>query len=675
MRGTKTVTSKANEKEYKEKKIFISHCTTDVKICEAIKETKDEIFGDESDVIFTYGEGGIPAGEKREEYIRKELRESDCMIVIMTDAYLRSSLCLVELSVFWYEQKPIFLIAYNGKEGRDYFEKLVGASIICVDGTRSDAPKTLVTELTKKDGMFCIPKERAELAKAWMEVGQDNPDGESKAPKGSKKNKTYPGRAYIGAEKKYESWMRFCNLNGVERMVTGTADPKHMKENLSGKDEIYVVGTTNKGFVDANIRFLSEQLATGTDIFVMCGDATSDFMYDVASVELHPQKGETIEDWMERVKVDEARLRSEINGVRANLQRVRKDAEEISRETDTKMGELYIGNAFTLIRQTMIVGVDKSEHKLWCWFNTTMPPLRASETLGMEVIGDYEASASIASQVFKHVEELKKVADYRGNLYNITRGEGHKIIGEITDPDRRKWSTSIDKAIQFREERQNNGVKKALIEVAAQHPLKNGKTPGRAFAERLDMGVDLYERLVERGYEVKIYVPGSLHLGDQVALCDAGKKYLTGKKHIKASDIFADDMNKKYKGEAGTYNSADECYVTAQIFKDGDYSELFVVCSANQIARKKLFYYSNGVAPKIYSVPDDDFHNDMREFFDAIPNILYVDNDWQRPDSEFFIRSRLERMEGYVDPRQKQSNRDSWSPQTRKKIANHGNEE
>ena len=56
-------------------------------------------------------------------------------------------------------------------------------------------------------------------------------------------------------------------------------------------------------------------------------------------------------------------------------------------------------------------------------------------------------------------------------------------------------------------------------------------------------------------------------------------------------------MNRRYKGEQGVYNTADECFVASRIFFDGDYRRLHCVCSPNQIQRKKLFYIAFGVIP------------------------------------------------------------------------------
>lgn len=58
---------------------------------------------------------------------------------------------------------------------------------------------------------------------------------------------------------------------------------------------------------------------------------------------------------------------------------------------------------------------------------------------------------------------------------------------------------------KFKTEGRKNLYKKVLIEVAAQHSLREGKFPGEEYTKRLDIA---YELMSE---DVYIYLPGSLH--------------------------------------------------------------------------------------------------------------------------------------------------------------------
>lgn len=210
---------------------------------------------------------------------------------------------------------------------------------------------------------------------------------------------------------------------------------------------------------------------------------------------------------------------------------------------------------------------------------------------------------------------------------------------------REYWFKKQESAMALMEKRRKEGCG-VLIEVAAQHPLAPDGTPGVEFTARLDEGARQYFLLKEkhgRDYPVNFYIPGNIHGNDKIALSDAGKSYLIGL-GVAESDIFGSEMSDKYKGEDGVYNSADECFVATSIFRDGNYADMYIVCSPNQTMRNMLFYIEFGVYPKLYSAPVDNmFHNFVGELLDLVPAVVYVDHSWQSPDSMFFIDARKER--------------------------------
>ena len=187
-----------------------------------------------------------------------------------------------------------------------------------------------------------------------------------------------------------------------------------------------------------------------------------------------------------------------------------------------------------------------------------------------------------------------------------------------------------------------------LIEIATQHPLVKGKTPSKEFIERMKRGIELYHAVTVVGRKAKICIFGSKHMYksvvDQVSLSTAGKNYLI-KMGIPKEDIFADETIEKYKGKDGVYNGADECYVTAKVFEDGSYGELYEVCSVNQAVRKSLNFIEFGYVPKCYTIVCDNmFHSNLiDEIFYSLNHVLYFDHDWQNPESEAFLNSRLAR--------------------------------
>lgn len=161
-----------------------------------------------------------------------------------------------------------------------------------------------------------------------------------------------------------------------------------------------------------------------------------------------------------------------------------------------------------------------------------------------------------------------------------------------------------------------NLYKKILIEVAAQHPLRKGKFPGEEYAKRLDIACELIDE------DTYIYLPGSLHVPDEVSLSEAGKEYLL-KKGVPEDKITTTD------GEV--YNSTDECEIASRILIENEFAELICICSPAQLMRKALSYISFGVYPsfKIASC-DELFHSYVEEATRNIPILLNGGKELER---------------------------------------------
>lgn len=191
-----------------------------------------------------------------------------------------------------------------------------------------------------------------------------------------------------------------------------------------------------------------------------------------------------------------------------------------------------------------------------------------------------------------------------------------------------RWKELYNKAKEnMKLKKGNTGV---LIEVAAQHPLINGEKPNEEFEKRLILAIQIFKEKQKKGQDTYIYVPGSLHMdneiSDKISLSEAGKRYLVAN-GIDENKVYADDMNNKYKGEAGVYNSTDECYVASKIFEELNFGELNCVCSSGQMMRKMLSYIRFGYVPYMHTVSCDTMYHDyIDEIFKYIP-ILLEDED------------------------------------------------
>lgn len=161
-----------------------------------------------------------------------------------------------------------------------------------------------------------------------------------------------------------------------------------------------------------------------------------------------------------------------------------------------------------------------------------------------------------------------------------------------------------------------NLYKKILVEVAAQHPLSEGKFPGEEYAKRLDIVCELM------GEDIYIYLPGSLHIPDEISLNEAGKEYLL-KKGVPEDRIITT--------EDEVYNSADECKVASKILLENEFAELICVCSPAQLIREALSYISFGVYPLFRIASCDElFHSYVEEVTRNIPILLNGGRELER---------------------------------------------
>lgn len=211
---------------------------------------------------------------------------------------------------------------------------------------------------------------------------------------------------------------------------------------------------------------------------------------------------------------------------------------------------------------------------------------------------------------------------------------------------REQWDAKAAAAHKTMTERAH--LRKVLLVIAAQHPLEDGRRPGPEFRARLDRARALALAYRDQGYAVEAYVPGSRHQhagrADQISLATAGTEYLRAHDWPADLPLHGADLNRRYKADAGVYNTADECYVAAQYFHDGQFGRLVTVTSEVQVLRQKLHYLWFGVEALAHTAPLlESFHNPVTEAYFQIPYVRDVDPDWQAPNSELGQKSRTER--------------------------------
>ena len=568
-------------------------------------------------------EDGITAGEDRAEQILDQLHTTGCLIAVMSDSYLRSVICLSELSAFWYSGKPVIPIVFS-EEARQTLNRLFGKDLIYVDaiGAAGSEKKSLlcaqrlISAITARG--VTLPEGALEDVKALFEA-----NGQAK-----------PSRPFIGSEKTYDNILRYCEQFGIQRIQNSTLPTGEIIRKLHGKREIFILSTTGMNLISGlSSRFFGEALRAGCDITVLIANKASPFCKDVAEIE-EPEKAQDNLDRLSRAFEDIVFLLDTC-------------VEQAQQKAGGKpIGRVFVGSCHTLLRQTITLGA--GDDGVWGWLSMTLPPLRTNDgTPSFEFLGQ-RSDGSFASLAYRHVTELRDLAQRRGTLIDLGATNERITFFELEhDTAREKWAALAQKAKLATNEKLTSG-EGVLIEVAAQHPLLRSGRPAPEFRARLDQAAALYEDLTEQGEDVMIYVPGSLHChkgkADSVSLSEAGTTYLKSK-GIPEEALFGDDANRRYKGDQGVYNSADECFVAAQLFLDGDYSKLYCVCSPGQMMRKKLFYMAFGVMPWFYTVPTaGQAHDDIYELFSAIPDVIYRDHTWQDSDSRNGNRTRDDRM-------------------------------
>ncbi len=627
---------------------FISHCSSDRKLH---KTLGDIVYGgfDSGRYKFFHSsqkEFNAVAGMGLSAQLRKALNGSDAMIALITDSYLRSQICLTELSTFWFMDKPVIALVYC-EEGIKFIKNLMGEGFIYIDVTSKNRdPEELAQRMiTALGSCGFTPADKKEAAEAFEGFFRDIHQAD-------------PARAYIGSGEVFDSINKYCAEAGIKRVTNANLSDSALLKNLRGCSSIYIVSTTGRNLISKlSADFIPKALGQGTNIYILIPDRDSDFISDVAEVE-DPENKERSRE----------RFAREFNGVVNDL----KEALERSRkEYPDGKGEIFFGCASNLLRQTVTMSVHKSG-RVWGWLSVTIPPKRTiGNTPSIEFEGnenDELFDGSFTGTVLYHVVSMYRIAEGRGEVIRISESDGFTGWGKANAARRAgdagpdgPWSEMVREAEEYwkgryEESRVNMASRSGdteLIEVAAQHPLRSNGKPGREFAKRLDLAAELYHKLMEQGSDVKIYVPGSLHVhdgkADKCALSDAGVRYLKAKQ-IPEEDLLGNEMNVLYKGDAGVYNTADECYVAARIFSDGEFRRLHCVCSPNQLMRKKLFYIAFGVIPYYYTVNIDSLaHDDIYEFFHGVPDVLFNDHTWQGKDSENGNRTRRDRMPGLAE--------------------------
>lgn len=627
---------KEKKKNKSGKQCFISHCSDDRELILGLQKALSDTFVSGDYVFFNTSleEHSSLAGEERSSMIKNALAESDLMIAVITDSYIRSTICISEISSFWYTGKTVIPFVYSEAAGQ-FLNKILGKDVIYVDAVGLNAVR-----YSDPEKCSLMARDRATKFMTTMEsLGYVATDANKE--NGIKAfadvlinlNQVEATRPYIGSEDVYDSIMRYCYEYGILQFSNSSLAWDTLKARLSEFKDIYIVSTTGRSLIHSlSADFIPEILSKGANITVIIPNKYSDFVEDVAEIESLEHKEE-----------NSKRLADEFTGVMNALSRCIEAVKDVPADV---RGHIYLACSYTLLRQTITLGVD--DEKGWGWMSMTLPPKKTAEgTPSFEFQGSLRHDqSSMAKLVYGHIQAILDVARVRGEYFEFTpEMEQPKYFFLEEKSAKEMWNELYQEATR------NTLMKDGdleLIEVAAQHPLNEDGTPGTEFALRLKEGARLYREILSKGGKAKIYVPGSVHLYEGIpdvkSLSQSGVDYLVNELQIPLEDILGPETNERFKGEDGVYNSADECYVASMIYKRGSYHRLHCVCSSSQMARKKMFYIAFGVIALFHTADADQrFHNDISEMIEGVPYVIYRDSTWQNHSSERFIKSREER--------------------------------
>ena len=369
-------------KNKKKKQIFVSHCSDDKDIMQAFSKYVEPIF--EKQVTFFNTSGNkntTKPGEVLSESLRRSINKSDAVIALITDSYLRSEVCLAELSACWFANKKIIPIIFNGNEGADIVKKIFGKNIIYIDSSlpEKQCAINLLNAFVRLNYRFkeYYDKKLALILSVLF----------------FKKAKQTPARRpFIGSKYQYESTVKYCNDYGVKQLSNSGLPFSAIKEELSKMDEIFILSSTGANIINGlSADFLTDHLSKGKNITVIVAKSDSDFINDLADIEMPSNPG-----------LNKERLRNSLESVEISLKMC------LSQANGKKIGKVCLEHFSTLFRQTIILG--KKGDYIWGLCSFTIPPLKTIDGTPTMVFSGSIKEKSVAKIMYEHIREIDEYA-------------------------------------------------------------------------------------------------------------------------------------------------------------------------------------------------------------------------------------------------------------------------
>lgn len=210
----------------------------------------------------------------------------------------------------------------------------------------------------------------------------------------------------------------FCKNNGIVRISNKGLGIDEFESNLNECDEIYFVATT-AGMITGHCsqRHLPRLLAEGKNVYFFLPLNFPEFCKDVGTVEILRDNTLIDEDVRTRIDGNIERIENEIKNSIFLIEEILKKAHSYNSQS---CGHLYIGSAHTLIRQTVVLGINKMDNnRVWAWLSVTMPPNKTIDgTFSLEIEGEYKDN-NLAHQIYSYVMGIKNYSLVRNTLREI----------------------------------------------------------------------------------------------------------------------------------------------------------------------------------------------------------------------------------------------------------------
>lgn len=634
-------------KQTQNKQCFISHCSDDKDFVKNLDEvlrlnySNCNPFNTSLDINSSY------AGEKRFKMIKDRIEESQSMIAVVSESYLRSVICISEIAHWAFLGREEIIVLIMCEEGKKVINDLFGEAPIYIDAIGLVTPQKIENWQSNMEQIYSkrmadkesidehVAKVASEMVNAlekyqFQKVKKNN-QIEAFTKLFQKQGVAFPKRPYLGSDDETSKLVQNCKQYGVSEFgMSLKADEliSHYKDEIQN---MYILSTTGKNILNnLSSNVIPELLARGANVYVLLPNKYSEFTKDVAEIESS-----------ERPKRNWDRISNEFDNVMILLQDCVQKVMESKKKGE--IGHVYVGCTFTTLRQT-ITFAELSSNYACGQISLTLPPQRTSErTPSMRFEGNIE-NDSIAQIVHNHIHNLIDYAGRKEALIEVlpTKEVNYFFLEKYTAKE--EWRKI--KADAEADKRYNSEYE--FIEISAQHPLVNN-APNLEFSLRLDEGVRLYNSFTNEGKKVHLFVPGSIHTdknkkADSISLSEAGQQYLISKGIPKEDILGIQDVDEEIK-KAGIFNSCDECWAASKLFSDTKYRKLHCICSSGQMLKKKLFYYAYGVNALMHTVDceTETYHDDVEEIFEIIPTILYKNHTWESSECEQYIKSREER--------------------------------